>query len=421
MLRIESKPPWESGSTFYDLEISLTQFVETLPEYLLFTIDHLSAHIASGSPTPYVLMHTVYFLCLIVLHREYVPYIPWKCSKPEGPVDEPTFPPAKYKIPKGWWEKSATKLFGAARSILNLVQECRAHDVLVESFLVCFAVFLVAFVGVYCDNFPYMDTMGVMCCKKSTTSSATDGDHRSEPADIALDIISHMRPRLKVAAEWCKTIINERYDYPSKIKRYKEENRGGGLDDWLKQGRYNAPSCLGINREEMDRPASGRSSVSMHDTSVSDAESVTVSGEAMDGVIRRTSCGTSRGTNSIPINPTGKNARAFDVSGPMGSNQGEMPIQLEFPTASQGVQNSLSYPLQDQQQFADSSRFAVQSCRTPPSSFSTTPMPMFGSPNLYSIPSWGFDEYCPEDTPGFWDALGVIAVQDPQQHFMTGY
>ncbi|KAI9723978.1 MAG: hypothetical protein M1812_000696 [Candelaria pacifica] len=466
--RTESRPPWDERSTFYGLEHSLFSFQHTLPEDLTFTNDHTSAYIAKGSSTPYVLMHTVYFLCLVVLHREYVPYIPWKCSKPEGPVDEPTFSPAKYDIPEGWWEESATRLFKAARSILNLVQKCRDRDVLVESFIVGFAVFLVAFVGVYCDNFPYMDTTYAMCSKSPTSSSrayvaqplppsATRNGHHSKQAELAVDIMVHMRPRLKVAAEWCKTIINERDDYPSKIKRYKEAKGGGGLDLWVNEGRFNPPNTLRNKYEEVDSPASERRSTSIHDISASDAESVPVKGEAMEGVERRSNHARD---HFSPIDGICDLAAAMHTSNNVSSNQGGVPIPPHHYTDSEAVQNSLCYDLEKQHRSSLSSQFTTQPYRIPQSGFTTshTPMTSFGSPNLYSLPFryddlfdqsqhypgspgrgtqaavlsqphhqaanttyWGSDGYSTGDTLGYMDALGVIEVQDTQQQLMTGF
>lgn len=146
-------------------------------------------------------MHTVYFLCLIVLHREYVPFIPIRCSKPQGPLDSPTFPPDKYDIPPGFWDESARELFKAARDMMDLVKTCQEWSALVETPMVGFAIYTVAFVGVYAFYFPQMDRHGYMCSPSSdldepATPKTSGGQYE---ARRAIQIIGQMRARLKMA------------------------------------------------------------------------------------------------------------------------------------------------------------------------------------------------------------------------------
>src|SRR5436305_12073794 len=119
---MEKHLPWEPRCRFYQLRALLAKFRHTLPRNLLFSQPNLSAHISIGSSTSYIAMHTVYFLCLIMLHREYVPFAPLRCKKPVGPLDEPTFPADRYNIPEGFWEESARELFKAARDMMDLLR-----------------------------------------------------------------------------------------------------------------------------------------------------------------------------------------------------------------------------------------------------------------------------------------------------------
>jgi len=146
-------------------------------------------------------MHTIFFLCLIVLHREYVPFIPIRCPKPQGPLDEPTFPPEKYDITNGFWEDSAREMFKAARDLMDLVRTCQEWNALVETPLVGFAIYTVAFVGVYAFYFPQMDSHGYMCSPPSVTedSAQSEDSGGQREARRAIQIIGHMRPRLRMA------------------------------------------------------------------------------------------------------------------------------------------------------------------------------------------------------------------------------
>lgn len=100
----------------------------------------------------------LYSLCLIMLHREYVPFIPLRCAKPQGPLDEPTFPAES--VPVGFWDASAEEMFRAAKDILDIAHNCLENSLLPKSALVGFSVWSAAFVGIYSIRFPHMDTVG---------------------------------------------------------------------------------------------------------------------------------------------------------------------------------------------------------------------------------------------------------------------
>ena len=181
------------------------------------------------SSTPYTLIHTVYLLCQIMLHREYVPFIPIRCTKPEGPLDPPLFPPEKYDVPPGFWEDSARECFKAAREIMDLVRSCQEWGALVETPIVGFAMYNVAFVGVYCINFPQMDPEGYMCTPKSSDAAqkangAKMGESKGcEAARKALEMIGLMRPKLHMADGWFKT-INRMHKYFKRMKSDYKKN-----------------------------------------------------------------------------------------------------------------------------------------------------------------------------------------------------
>jgi hypothetical protein len=172
-------------------------------------------------------MHTVYFLCLVTLHREYIPFVPLRCSKPEGPVDAPVFPPDQYTIPPGFWDENAKECFKAARNIMELVRACNDWGVLIETPIVGFAIYTVAFIGVYCINFPHMDPNGFMSSgsagaatgdSSSSNSLSPESGRGAEEASRAVEILGQMRPRLKMADGWFRT-IKRVHNYYVKIKK----------------------------------------------------------------------------------------------------------------------------------------------------------------------------------------------------------
>ena len=183
----------------------LQEFKESLPRDLTLTPQNVSAHITSRTATTYTLLHTVCGLCTIVLNREYVPFIPLRCSGPEGPIDPPTFPPAQYDVPTYFWRDSARECYRAARDVTDLIRTCQEWNVMVETPIVGFTIYTVAFFGVYCGNFPWMDPDGFMC-KRNATNSGPEDSSGAEAARKSLEILSQIRSRLRMADGWFKTI-----------------------------------------------------------------------------------------------------------------------------------------------------------------------------------------------------------------------
>lgn len=201
--REEQFPPWDERSEFYKLQKELDAFHDSLPPKLTFSPMKIAAHIAGGTITLYTSIHTLYSLCTIVLHREYIPFIPIRSSGPSGPLDEPTFPPDKYDIPKGFWEQSAELIFKSARDIMEIVRVTSDRQVLVESPQVGFAVWTAAFVGIYSNNFPYMDQGCYMCDPPINPEHGTAYASSWKGATgLAIKTLNQMKPKSKMACGW---------------------------------------------------------------------------------------------------------------------------------------------------------------------------------------------------------------------------
>jgi hypothetical protein len=226
--RTETLPPWDRQSKVYLLRQQLESFHDTLPPKLAYTTANLSAHLEQGNATPYISMHTLYFLCLIILHREYIPYSPLICKGPEGPLDEPTFPKDKYDVPPNFWTISAEREFRAARDIIDMVRICQESSALPESPLIVFAVYQAAFVVLYAACFPHMDV-------RSHVSSPEDtkrGFRQNRYLNSALDILRGFRPKSRITDHYLKTM------------RSMERELEGVLTEWTKSGK--APAGGGL-------------------------------------------------------------------------------------------------------------------------------------------------------------------------------
>jgi hypothetical protein len=144
-------PPWSLKSNVKTLETKLELIENRLPQDFALSEDNVQSHAQLRTSTTYQLLHYAIQLCHIMLHREYVPFTPFMCDRPVGPIDEPTIP--KEEVRPGdpnqavYWEESAEKMFKAARSLWEILRACRDCGVLVETPLSAFAAFQVAIVG----------------------------------------------------------------------------------------------------------------------------------------------------------------------------------------------------------------------------------------------------------------------------------
>ncbi|KAI9683605.1 MAG: hypothetical protein M1829_004909 [Trizodia sp. TS-e1964] len=233
--RNEIHPPWDERSMFYSLRGLLLHFHKTLPRKHAFSAANTKGHLSKRSASPYTLIHTIYFLCLIVLHREYLPFFPIRCSKPQGPLDKPPFQADIYNIPPKWWEDSARDCFKAARDMMDLVRACQKWNALLETPTVGFAIYTAGFVGIYCTNFPHMDTEGYMCSKPVSSNAEAalvinDPNEGSGAAETrrAIEIISHMSSRLRMAKGWIRILTRMHY-YFVKMKKDFQRNKSAVL------------------------------------------------------------------------------------------------------------------------------------------------------------------------------------------------
>ncbi|KAH8588559.1 fungal-specific transcription factor domain-containing protein [Bisporella sp. PMI_857] len=226
--RTETLPPWNSSSKFYKLRQELEHFHQVLPSNLAFTEAHLSAHIGRRNATTYASMHTLYSLCRMMLHREYIPFIPLRCKKPQGPLDEPIFPENEYHVPKGFWEESAEEIFEAARVIVDIVRTCQDHDALPESPQIGFALWQAAFVCLYAFHFPDMDVDKYL----HLGSDQNNNDYWTNSCtDLTVKILGDMVPRLEMAKGFLKTFY-KMHAYFSKVKT-EIWFGGGGLEQYM--------------------------------------------------------------------------------------------------------------------------------------------------------------------------------------------
>lgn len=247
--RTEQYPPWHPESRFASLRSQLNEFQDGLSRNLQYSPRNTDTHIMYKTTlAPYTVMHVVYFLSVIVLHRAYIPFLPLRCNEPVGPLDEPLVPSDKVSgPPEAFWRDSARELFKAARQMIDLVATCQGRGALVENPLVGFAIYNAAFIGVYGTHFPHMDPDGLMG-PKSPPASHDSHQPGAAQARKALDILREMRPRLKMGVGWFRT-LNRLHSYFSKVKRDYRRYSRNRLDSMSDASDYGPPNGVRPIRE----------------------------------------------------------------------------------------------------------------------------------------------------------------------------
>lgn len=245
--RTEEHPPWDPRTTFHKLVTDLDRFQEDLPPAFRFKRSNYYRH--ERHQSVYVSLHMLCAVCRIMIHREYIPYIPANCRGPIGPLDEPRFDPGEYEIPELFWEDNAAQVFAAARIIVDLIDMCQPKDKLPQSSLVVFSVWTAAFVGIYACHFPHMDTN--KCMVEGMDGVPWDEFSKVGPTGIAYQALAKMALLNKFATRYIQLfnvhnrcyhqhkqsiIVSRQQDTadgtPKLLSLRQVGDGGGGLDEW---------------------------------------------------------------------------------------------------------------------------------------------------------------------------------------------
>jgi hypothetical protein len=237
----EELPPWSPETNFFQLREKLEAFYRDLPDSLKWSDSNFYRHENHQASSVYVSLHMLGAVCRIMLHREYIPFIPISCERPVGPLDPPTF--REGDEPQGFWEASAEEIFHAAKQIVDLTEICR--DKLPMSSLVLFAVWTAAFVGIYAVHFPHMDTKGHMLPRQEDITGELDVTKHG-PTGLTYNMLKQMKGYLKLAETYVE-YFGQMASYYDMVKQDYERHMGrrpelslrsggGGLEEWKQQG-----------------------------------------------------------------------------------------------------------------------------------------------------------------------------------------
>jgi hypothetical protein len=147
--------PWNESSFWSRMKKALDCWRSSMSEKLHYspTNSNLQAHIARNQGQPFVFFNVIFYLNKLFLHREYIPFIPYRCSFPSGPIDPPLLigqPPAN------WWAANSTALFASAASIIDLLRAAQVRGVELKTVFVAFCVYSAAVTLLYAQAWPSM-------------------------------------------------------------------------------------------------------------------------------------------------------------------------------------------------------------------------------------------------------------------------
>lgn len=257
------RPPWHEDTRFRQLRLELEGFYTDLPEVYQWSVTNFHRHGGNSSGSIFVSLHMLGSVCQIMLHREYIPFIPIRCGGPIGPLDEPTFPSPPFIVPDGFWEESAEHVFRAAKNIVEVIRLCEGSVPM--SSLALFAIWTAAFVGIYAFHFPHMDTKGHMLSpgdkegrEPGIQINITPSGSEATPISTTYQTLSRMSVQLKLAGSYVR-YFHDMDQYYHRVRqefsKYDRQNRssiggnrnaggklsiihggeGGGLDEWKVQ------------------------------------------------------------------------------------------------------------------------------------------------------------------------------------------
>lgn len=147
--------PWDVSGEWNRLNRRLSSFESELGPKESLSSQSLDAFFTLGQGSIYCYVHLTLLISKILIHRNYMPFIPLDDGGPKGPSD--AFPALK-NSPPNWWEDSAHTVFESAREASLIYEECKKRNMYFCSTFAGFVALTCASTLFYIDSFPSYDT-----------------------------------------------------------------------------------------------------------------------------------------------------------------------------------------------------------------------------------------------------------------------
>ncbi|EUC40107.1 hypothetical protein COCMIDRAFT_41509 [Bipolaris oryzae ATCC 44560] len=146
--------PWQAESPWHKIKTEVIEWRKMLHERLQYPQTAVSLYVHRREAERFVYLNLIHYLSVLILYREYLPFIPSYLSEVQGPVEPPLLTQV---APAGWWSEYTTILFDAATQITNLIEDLKAAGILLHTPIVGYSVFSAASMHVFLAAFPWAD------------------------------------------------------------------------------------------------------------------------------------------------------------------------------------------------------------------------------------------------------------------------
>ncbi|KAF2808118.1 uncharacterized protein BDZ99DRAFT_73562 [Mytilinidion resinicola] len=201
--------PWTPGSPWKDLYDELDDWRQHQHQRMKYPGVQIAGHVSLGHGEQFAFINLVYYISILFLSREYIPFLPKPESIPVGPVDPPLLESA---APEGWWVERADQLFNSSAQITNLLQELDDLNTSLLTPFSGFCAFSAAIMNAYVSSFPRMNYG--KCIHFST-----------KLLEVNIQWLSRFKEIWKMGNGWFKTTLHARNLY---IKASRDHQRFQG-------------------------------------------------------------------------------------------------------------------------------------------------------------------------------------------------
>ncbi|KLU86864.1 hypothetical protein MAPG_05872 [Magnaporthiopsis poae ATCC 64411] len=148
------KCPWEPESPWHQMKTELFQWRDMQHERLKYPQTPVGLYVHRRQAEWFAFLNLVYYLSVVILYRDYVPFVPACGPELQGPIDAPLLP---REAPPDWWSDYTAVLFDAATQIARIVADAKAANMNLQTPIVGYSVFTAASMHVYLATFPWVD------------------------------------------------------------------------------------------------------------------------------------------------------------------------------------------------------------------------------------------------------------------------
>lgn len=181
--------PWVVDSPWSVMRGLLETWRSSMHPALHYPRNGVAIHMTLGYGESFIYVNLLYYLGVLMLHREYVPFLPTAEMAPRGPIDHPML---QAQAPAGWWESSAQELFQAAERIAGLLRDAEDCGILFATPFAGFCAYSACFMNLYVHRFPRMNL------------GRSPG--AEECLNLCLGFLDKFRATWKIGHRWVKTI-----------------------------------------------------------------------------------------------------------------------------------------------------------------------------------------------------------------------